>query len=349
MVGDRDRLVGLDLLRGGAVLLMVFGHCVSWGRYGASLPLYNEIGWALSGFRMPMLILISGMLAHGMLRADWSRVRGRLAHFGWIYTVWMPVSLVVTLYVLGPVPPRVGVDTFAAEYVRPLTVMWFIWVLAILTGSLYALRGLPRRWVAIGAMTVSVGGYAIDPVVFSHANLLRYAGFFFVGALYRDEAMWLLTRPFSWKLMAALVAVVIPLHLVAAALRTVEGWQVLGVPERFVLGAIGLHGVQLLYRTPIAAPLARLGRRTLPVFVTHLPILLLARTLLPDLGGVASVMAPLLLAAVSVGASLAIERIAIGMGADWLYARPAWARRATMRRGVEQLAVLLARGQRPAA
>jgi surface polysaccharide O-acyltransferase-like enzyme len=338
-VDTRNRIVGLDMLRGIAVLLMVFGHCVSWGDYGAAFAPYETLGWTLTGVRMPVLVLISGTLAHGLLRADVAKLRARLAHFGWTYAIWMPVVTAFTLTCLSPVPVRIGIDTLFAEYVRPMTVMWFVWVLSIYSVVLFATRRLPRATVAGAAILVSIAGYAIELPIFSHGNLLRYAGLFFVGALYRAEVMRLMTASFSWRVMAMLVAGLIPLHMAGQAMRASEHWQVLGVPERFLLCAIALHGVQLLYRLPVATPLARLGQKTLPVFVAHLPILLIARAVLPDLGGAAGMVAPVILAVVSMAGSLMLERIAIRLGADWLYARPDWANMATLRRAVEPLAI----------
>ena len=341
----RDRIVGLDMLRGLAVMLMVFGHCVSWGDYGAMFAPYQALGWALTGVRMPVLVLISGTLAHGLLRADAARLRARLGHFGWTYAIWMPVVLLFTVTCLNPVPMRIGVDTLIGECIRPMTVMWFVWVLAIYTVMLFATRRVPRATVAGVAILLSIVGYAVELPVFSHGNLLRYAGLFFVGALYRAEVMRLVTMRFSWKLMAALVAGLIPLHVAGQALRAGEGWQILGVPERFLLCAIALHGVQLLYRLPIAAPIARLGQKTLPVFVAHLPVLLMARMVLPGLGGV---IAPVVLAILSIAGSLMVERIAIAAGAGWLYARPGWASAVAARHMMEQLPRLAAQWVRPA-
>ncbi|MBD8546391.1 acyltransferase family protein [Sphingomonas sp. CFBP 8760] len=341
----RDRIVGLDMLRGLAVMLMVFGHCVSWGDYGAMFAPYQALGWALTGVRMPVLVLISGTLAHGLLRADAARLRARLGHFGWTYAIWMPVVLLFTVTCLNPVPMRIGVDTLIGECIRPMTVMWFVWVLAIYTVVLFATRRVPRATVAGVAILLSIVGYAVELPVFSHGNLLRYAGLFFVGALYRAEVMRLVTMRFSWKLMAALVAGLIPLHVAGQALRAGEGWQILGVPERFLLCAIALHGVQLLYRLPVAAPIARLGQKTLPVFVAHLPVLLMARMVLPGLGGV---IAPVVLAILSIAGSLMVERIAIAAGAGWLYARPGWASAVAARHMMEQLPRLAAQWVRPA-
>ena len=341
----RDRIVGLDMLRGLAVMLMVFGHCVSWGDYGAMFAPYQALGWALTGVRMPVLVLISGTLAHGLLRADAARLRARLGHFGWTYAIWMPVVLLFTVTCLNPVPMRIGVDTLIGECIRPMTVMWFVWVLAIYTVMLFATRRVPRATVAGVAILLSIVGYAVELPVFSHGNLLRYAGLFFVGALYRAEVMRLVTMRFSWKLMAALVAGLIPLHVAGQALRAGEGWQILGVPERFLLCAIALHGVQLLYRLPVAAPIARLGQKTLPVFVAHLPVLLMARMVLPGLGGV---IAPVVLAILSIAGSLMVERIAIAAGAGWLYARPGWASAVAARHMMEQLPRLAAQWVRPA-
>ena len=341
----KDRIVGLDMLRGLAVMLMVFGHCVSWGDYGAMFAPYQALGWALTGVRMPVLVLISGTLAHGLLRADAARLRARLGHFGWTYAIWMPVVLLFTVTCLNPVPMRIGVDTLIGECIRPMTVMWFVWVLAIYTVVLFATRRVPRAAVAGVAILLSIVGYAVELPVFSHGNLLRYAGLFFVGALYRAEVMRLVTMRFSWKLMAALVAGLIPLHVAGQALRAGEGWQILGVPERFLLCAIALHGVQLLYRLPVAAPIARLGQKTLPVFVAHLPVLLMARMVLPGLGGV---IAPVVLAILSIAGSLMVERIAIAAGAGWLYARPGWASAVAVRHMMEQLPRLAAQWVRPA-
>jgi hypothetical protein len=66
---------------------------------------------------------------------------------------------------------------------------------------------------------------------------------------------------------------------------------------------------------------------------------LIARAVLPDLGGAAGMVAPVILAVVSMAGSLMLERIAIRLGADWLYARPDWANMATLRRAVEPLAI----------
>lgn len=100
-----------------------------------------------------------------------------------------------------------------------------------------------------------------------------------------------------------------------------------------------------MYRLPVAAPIARLGQKTLPVFVAHLPVLLVARAILPGLGGV---IAPVVLAILSIAGSLMVERIAIAAGAGWLYARPGWASAVAARHMMEQLPRLAAQWVRPA-
>ena len=82
----------------------------------------------------------------------------------------------------------------------------------------------------------------------------------------------------------------------------------------------------------------RVPRRTLPV-------LLMARMVLPGLGGV---IAPVVLAILSIAGSLMVERIAIAAGAGWLYARPGWASAVAARHMMEQLPRLAAQWVRPA-
>lgn len=326
------RIISLDMLRGLAVVMMVFGHCLVWGRYGEIWAPYGALSGALTGVRMPILFIISGMLAAGLRQKSWTVVAKRFVTLCWVYAIWVSVIVMMGLYLEPDDQMSIGIVRLAVEIVTPQTVMWFIWSLAIYSVVLYVTRQLPAMWIAAGAVAMSFLGYAIALQPFSYENFFRYAGFFFVGAMFRDRLMGFATRDFSWRLAAVMLGVLVPLHLVASPVEAAWGWDVLAVPERFLICAIVLQAACLLPLLSISTPLAWLGRKTLPIYVGHLPVLLLARAMIPSLGTATDIVVPLLLTAIAVGGSLAVERLAVTLGVPWFYARPAWMNRGTVRR-----------------
>ncbi|MBN8551765.1 MAG: acyltransferase family protein [Caulobacterales bacterium] len=155
----RDRLHGLDALRGGALLLGVVLH--------TSLAFFPEQIWivaddsrslgaawlffAIHLFRMTAFFLIAGLFAHMMLtRRGWlGFARDRLSRIvGPLVAFWFPVmagivtALVWSAHLNGLVtpgaepPPPPSYDWTNV----PLTHLWFLYVLALFYAAVLALR-----------------------------------------------------------------------------------------------------------------------------------------------------------------------------------------------------------------
>lgn len=326
------RITSLDMLRGLAVVLMVFGHCLVWGRYGEIWTPYGIMSGALTAVRMPILFIISGLLAASLREKNWTVVGRRIVNLCWVYAIWVSVIVLLGAVLEPDDGMSIGIVRLAAEFVRPQTVMWFIWSLALYSIILYVSRELPGRWIVAGAVGVSFAGYAIALQPFSYENFFRYAGFFFVGALCRDRVIAFVTGSFSWRLAGILAGLLVLVHLAASPMEAALGWKVLAVPERFVICALILQAACVLPMLSISSLLCWLGRKTLPIYVGHLPILLVARTMIPPLGAATDILVPLMLTVVAVAGSLAVERIAIAVGVPWFYARPQWINKGTARR-----------------
>ncbi len=326
------RITSLDMLRGLAVVLMVFGHCLIWGRYGKIWTPYGIVSGALTAVRMPILFIISGLLAASLREKNWTVVGKRLVNLCWVYAIWVSVIVLLGAFLEPDDGVSTGIVRLAVEFVRPQTVMWFIWALALYSIILYVSREIPDAWIVAGAVGVSFAGYAIALPLFSYENFFRYAGFFFVGALYRDRVIECAMGPFSWRLAGISAGLLGLLHLAASPMEAALGWKVLAVPERFVICAIVLQAACVLPMLSISSLLCRLGRKTLPIYVGHLPILLLARTMIPPLGAATDILVPPMLTVVAVAGSLAVERIAVALGMSWFYARPRWINKGAARR-----------------
>lgn len=89
------RTAWVDLLRALAVLLVVLEHAVILP--GELLPAHLQaLGSFFLPFRMPTLMLLSGMLvAHSLRKGPAAYLRGKLSRIAWPFLVWTAVLVVV--------------------------------------------------------------------------------------------------------------------------------------------------------------------------------------------------------------------------------------------------------------
>lgn len=81
----------MDTLRGGAVVAVVVMHAelAVVGETGRELPLLHAVNEVLGPIRMPMLVLLSGLLVQRSLAKGWGgHLRGKVVHILWPYAVW---------------------------------------------------------------------------------------------------------------------------------------------------------------------------------------------------------------------------------------------------------------------
>lgn len=329
-VRPAGRLDWVDTGRGMAIVLVALFHTSNW-LVGAGIEArgWQEANEVVSSLRMPLFFALSGLFAAKWVRGTWRPLwEHKLRLFAWVFLVWGAIgsvtyfaglrvrgmgsvlNAVVLPYLVSPVVPRLE--------------LWFIWAL----GLFFVVARLTRRvppavqlGVAAVASAVALSGWqTLSP---GWSGSVRYYAFFLAGLYGRD----LLLRLGSTPRRGLLVGVFVAWAAVAVGLWALDARDVLGL--YFVNCVLGVAaGIGLSRLLAGSRSMRALGARTLPVYVAHTPLAIVASIVLSATTAVgspvAAVVAPPLLAAVVVLASLGLHRWAQARGAGWLYAPPAW-------------------------
>lgn len=335
------RLAWVDAARGVCVLLVVLLH-VRIFVYAPLTPATNGVEiWTqltefFGAFRLPLLFVVSGLVASKRVRAGWGDRHTvlRAVSLYWLYAVWLTVYAVLSIVVVDPgVPFRVMTPLHYFEQLFvPDSMLWFIFALAayvVLLGSLHRVR--PAVMLAVLAVaSVATGAMPVtrDEALWLH--VVYYAVFFAVGVYLAPTLRALAASRVRWRVPLALGA------FIACQLlwqQSVEGTvleSVLRLLRDSSAVALSIIVIALLVRwRPFAATASAIGRRTLPIFVLQLPLIWVLY-LLPPVEwslGVAWIrhLAPLLFTALIVAAALGIHSLVMRGSGRVLFRLPeAW-------------------------
>lgn len=336
----RPRLAWADTAKGLLIVLVVFWHVVmksyltiDW-RLGIPLPgvwgLVSDIAYPV---RMPLFFLISGCFAANAVVRPWAAVwRSRVVRFLYLYLLWTLIHT-ATMQAFPDFPTLV--PRSVAEFVEAITISppnaWYLYALALYFLVAKALRRLPA-WMplaAAAALTTAVGAGLID-VVSNRGSLLANLLYFLIGTTFSRRIIGFAARP--RPLLATASAA---LYLGAFAVVRATGTdRVPGVWPAVALVGVGagIAVAPLLAAVPrLGRGLARLGSRTLQIYVIHMPVLALADALVTqpvsDAGRPVQLAAAVLLPVVLTAAVIAVS---VGVGAlitrdrlSWLFDLPA--------------------------
>ncbi|RBO71846.1 hypothetical protein DSP71_14215, partial [Microbacterium sp. H6] len=285
VVSSPPRAAWGDAAKGLLIVLVVFWHVVlktylqvDW-RIGIPIPgvwgLASDLIWP---FLMPLFLLVSGYFAAGALARPWAAVwRPRVVRFVYLYLVWTLIHM-LAMWAFPDFPTFV--PRSVSEFVEGVTISppntWYLYALALYFLVAKGLQRLPH-WtllVAASALSVTVAAGVVD-VVSNRGSLLYNLLFFLVGAYLAPRIGRFTARP---RRLAA--GVLLLAYLAAYAVMRVTGAeQVPGVWPivSFVGVTMGLAVATLLPGVPLLGRgLTWLGARTLPVYLLHMPLLVLA-------------------------------------------------------------------------
>ena len=123
------RLLWMDRLRGAAILAVLALHAEleAVGASGDQLPLVHAVNAVLGPVRMPLLVLLSGMLLAPALTKPAGRyVRGKLATLLWPYLVWSAIDLAQLQWRLLAQGQSVDAAWVLRVLWDPVTYLWFL-------------------------------------------------------------------------------------------------------------------------------------------------------------------------------------------------------------------------------
>lgn len=342
---SKPRVLWVDAAKGLCILLVVMGHAITeLNAHGYYTWLWEDVNFFLGPIRMPLFFMLSGLFAGKALKESWYRLADRrIWVMVWLYVIWVPVrDLVIFLLPYTRVeasgivyPPGVMdqaswipklYNTFHAA-VEPTSYLWFLWALALFAILTRATRSVPPVIQILAAGAFSAWA-PFEPVSWSWDFVTKMYVFYLVG-MYGARLIFHVVH--RWKL-AFLVATFV-------AFASVATWVQLTYAS-FNDGNIGLTRVYLsltgalfgiglmatLQGSKLVVPFEKLGKRTLPVFLMHIPMLIITMIVM-DLVLSEDPHLALLTPAVTVLAAflcLGMHKLLLASGAWWLFKRPQW-------------------------
>nr|WP_062330720.1 acyltransferase [Herbidospora sakaeratensis] len=318
----RQRAIWADAAKGVCILLVVVWHTVNksylridWTSAGPFPALWGVVGDALMTLRMPLFFTISGMFALSAYRRPWGLVvRSRVAKFLYLYLAWMVVHTAVfwftpafdTLSARSP-------GQFAEQLLLTPPNLWYLYALALYFAAAKLLHRIPVP-VLLGAAAllavVTAAGVLDTPG--NRGSLLQNFVFFLLGLHLRPWAERVATTT-TWR-RTAIVGLVYGTALAAMLLLSAQRIPAVWTLVSLLATVFGLSAAPLLGRLRLIGDgLAWLGRRTLPIYVIHMPLLAVVHTTTSGLPADAplavAALYPAAVTAALVAACLLIDRV----------------------------------------
>ncbi len=347
-LAPRERVLWVDVAKGLCILLVVLHHAVVKDLAVQAPPALAPVadGWAavtmaLKPVRMPLFFVLSGLVAAGAVTRPWPQARRRVLSPYYLYVVWLVLQgAFFSVERLLPMNRTQDLAELAGDLVWASTGLWFLYALAVYFALARLLSRFPRERVLLVAAAVSALSGLVPTEAWNRTSVLFHFTFFALGALAPDLVRRVADRvgdgvsfgvrdgvggllPRLALLYLALVVLLPLVHLP----RTVDLLvaSAVGVP-------LGIGLCVRLARGPAAERLAWIGRRTLPVYVLHAPLLALALHL-PEplrvsplgrgyLGWLEAAAYPVVLTGFAVAAALVMHAGLRRCGASALFALP---------------------------
>ncbi|MFI7495992.1 acyltransferase family protein [Kocuria sp. M4R2S49] len=340
------RLEWVDTARACCVIAVVAYHLYIWhfatmGVSGGSIAgaAWEEISDDLGALRMPLLLVLSGMLATSKIRHGFGhgKTRRSVVSNYYLYLVWLLIYAVVGSF-LGSYSPTghlQGDLPVALQLIVPDTTLWFIYALAVYVPALSLVRMAPPLLIigVLAVINVAIGLLA-DGTEPLGLKVIRLAVYFAIGVHAKDLIFRLVgTHKYAMAgvglVAVPLLTVVFHLGIPAALNETLHLFRALA----FVGASFGITAMLVRFRWCARAG-RWVGTRTLGIYVLH-PVLIIALSILADgpLRSMRTVVAdstalaliyPVATTVLIVSTCVLIERLLIACRLGVLFRAPAW-------------------------
>jgi uncharacterized membrane protein YcfT len=330
------RLAWADAAKGVCIALVVLHHLVT-KHYdlllhgdGTVEAFWMGLTDALRPVRMPLFFLISGMFAAGAARRPWREVlQRRVATPYYLYVVWLGLHAVVFSFATAlPMNRTQNLIELLGDLLVASTQLWYLYALALYFVLAKVLLPFHPRRVLLAAAGVSALTSVLPIEAANRESVVQHFVFFLAGVLFPSLA----------RQVAELRAGHVTAVLAAGFAATLFVASAVGLSQSATTLVVAVTGVPLAIRLVVAAssrswfagPAAALGRRTLPVYVMHVPVLSLLHELvvplLPQVPGTSAevflAVYPLVAAAAVTGACLLLHQLMLQCGLVFLFRLP---------------------------
>jgi uncharacterized membrane protein YcfT len=289
-VNRPGRHAWVDAGRGLAICLVALVHATRWLGGTVDTEAWDAISSVLSTLRMPLFFVLAGLFAGKWLTATWSSLwSSKLSLFAWVFLVWGAIGSVISVIgqtMQGVAIGDISVPRLVLAWLRspfePRFELWFIWALALFFIAAKLLRRVDPRVQLVVAALVSAAALSgwETPEVIGYSGVFKYFAFFLAGLYLKDHVLALGSRrPGPLLVTAVLAWATLSIAIPALGLRTVPGLYFVNC----VLGVVaGVTISRVLVRVP---RLAAIGANTLPVYLSHTPLIVLLTVALTAIDG----------------------------------------------------------------
>jgi uncharacterized membrane protein YcfT len=317
------RIDWVDYAKGICIVMVVMMHSVLGVEAAAGQTGFMHLVVMFAKpFRMPDFFLISGLFLSVVIDRDWRTYLDRkVVHFAYFYLLWVTIQF-------GFKAPSFAAETnwshvgflYLESFIEPFGTLWFIYLLPVFFVVTKATRRMPQLSIwGLAALLemahVATGWTVIDEFC------ARFV-YFYSGYLFADTVFALSDRARAQPPLAGL-----------ALWALVNGSLVkFGFSEWPLISlALGLAGAgaiittgTLLARAHWLTFLRFFGEHSIVIYLAFFLPMATTRTLLLKTGLIHDIgMISLVVTIVGVAGALAIWRIALGAGANFLFERPA--------------------------
>lgn len=268
----KPREVWVDVAKGLAISLVVVFHTQQLLR-DSGFPVddfWLIVANTFTSVRMPAFFMISGFFLQRWAKRGWPKfLRGKVYNFVYLYVIWCLVYFLVDRLIVLQMDPHVHALIRSdphAHAVRIATPLWYLLALPLFALLWYITRKLPA-WIPLAATAVGyVGiqwGVIVLPEPISTVGIIgfvHYAFAFMVGARLSEPIRSFIGRARGWYIVPfagawfALILINPP----------IPGLQFfVSVPTLFLIAKMITRSEKL------TKPLLLVGKRSLPIYVTH--------------------------------------------------------------------------------
>jgi uncharacterized membrane protein YcfT len=267
----------MDLLRGAAIFLVFLMHSPDVPvLLGYELPVWMErVNDFFRPFRMPMLMLLSGMLLdRSLIKPLKQYYAGKLSGIVWPYLVWagLHISLYGGLYEQGLSlgSPRSWIAT---------SYLWFMFYVASYFIVAPALRRVPPVVLVIGAFAISVA--VSHPIL---ESFFYHAGFFFAGQIVSRYPALLQRLTSRWS-VAAMATVALTFGIISATFGASLSRNNAFFAVFSMCGILTLIAcASRLPESELTRLIEFIGRNSLIFYAAHFPVMLAIALMAQRLG-----------------------------------------------------------------
>ncbi len=319
------RIDWVDYAKGICIVMVVMMHSVLGVELAAGQAGFMHVLVAFAKpFRMPDFFLISGLFLSVVIARDWRIYLDRkVVHFAYFYVLWVTIQF-------GFKAPSFAAETnwshvgfmYLESFIEPFGTLWFIYLLPVFFVVTKATRSLQPLLIwgvlaLLEAAHVATGWTVID-------EFCARAVYFYSGYLFADYVFALSDRARARPALALAGLALWALVNGGLVLSGFSEWPLISL----MLGLSGACAIvtigTLLARAHRLNLLRFCGEHSIVIYLAFfLPMaatrtLLLRAGLIHDIGTIS-----LIVTVVGVAGSVAIWRIALALGANFLFERPA--------------------------